>query len=67
MNAALFQHFDRDGLLPRQLSAHASQPRADNLCQEGWPNLPEPGPWTSLGGWDDVWGLQTCELLLKWR
>ncbi|XP_043302172.1 POU domain, class 6, transcription factor 1 isoform X3 [Cervus canadensis] len=50
LNAALFQHFGRDGLLPRQLSAHASQPRADNLCQEGWPNLPEPGPWTSLGG-----------------
>lgn len=67
LNAALFQHFGRDGLLPRQLPAHASQPRADNLCQEGWPNLPEPGPWTSLGGWDDVWGLQTCELSPKWR
>nr|XP_042102650.1 POU domain, class 6, transcription factor 1 isoform X2 [Ovis aries] len=50
LNAALFQHFGRDGLLPRQLPAHASQPRADNLYQEGWPNFPEPGPWTSLGG-----------------
>lgn len=70
LNRALFQHISRNGLplKPSPCSCQPVHPRQEQTtsAKRAGQILQNLSHWTGLGGWDDVWGLQTCELSLRW-